>query len=141
MKKLSIGVIVAFLTVLVVGCGSDVVHVLPSKTGTWRSDNIAYTYYLNSVVDSTWSVVDNSTYTFEKGGAGTREDASGRHSFTWSVNADGDVATICTNSVTAQQCQAYLVVSSSKNAQTWKATIVGAVNGEWTEYVLSLTRI
>jgi hypothetical protein len=142
MKTLKIYSILVLLAAFAVGCGSGVEHILPQKDGTWISASIAMRSYVNSTLDSSWTVVDGSSYTFEKGGAVTKIDSSGTsRTLTWSVNPDGDIVELCSNSASSHDCQLYLVVNSSKNSQQWKATIVGAVNGEWTEQDLSLTRV
>lgn len=142
MKNLKVIAFVGLLAALVTGCMGGVERILPSKEGTWKSNSIAIRSYVNSTLDSSWTVTDGSTYTFEKGGAVSVLDSSGTSRvMTWSVNPDGDIVELCNNSASSHICQLYLVVSSSKNAQQWKATIVGSANGEWVEQDLSLTRV
>jgi hypothetical protein len=129
------------LAAFAVGCSTEVVRILPKQDGTWTSASIAMRSYVNSTLDSSWTITDGSTYTFEKGGSGTRVDVTGgSHVFTWSGNPDGDIITLCDATVSTLDCQNYLVVSSSKDLQKWKATIVGSANGEWMEQDLELVR-
>jgi hypothetical protein len=140
MKTMKLGLWMALLVAITMGCGK-VEQVLPAKDGKWLSNSVAYRSYVNSTLDSSWTVTNPTTYTFEKGGSGTTVDSSGvSQVFTWSVNPDGDNFSFCRNSTTGQDCQLMLVVVNEKNRQEYKATVVGTVNGEWTEYDLVLAR-
>lgn len=139
MKHLKITILLSLLLVLVVSCGK-VKNVLVSQDGKWLSSAVTTRSYVNSTLDSTWTTQNPTTYTFDKAGTVVVTPTTGSsQTLTWTVNQNQDIISLCVSSPT-YSCTEYLIVSSSKSEQQWKATIVGAVNGEWTEQDLTLTR-
>lgn len=142
MKKLNIFACLLVVTVLLVGCSTEVKRILPKQDGMWLSTSILVNSYVNSTLDSSYTITDGSTYTFDKNGTGTRVDAGGAsRNLTWGMNPSGEIIIICYPTVSSTGCADYLVISSTKNRQEWRVTTVGAVNGEWIEEFHVLTRI
>jgi hypothetical protein len=139
MKTLKACCLLLLLAMVVVGCGK-VENILPSKEGTWTSTSSVYRYYVNSALDSTFTDTDTYTFNFQKGGALTLTDVSGPHTLTWSVNPGGDIVTLCSNTIGSQDCEQYVVKSSSKDSQSWSSKTAGSANGEWVEHDLALAR-
>lgn len=140
MKTLKSTIIVALLALFVVGCGGTE-KILPKKDGTWRTTALTYSSFINSALDSTWTDTQVYTYVFDKTGSATLTDALGTTNVTWYVNPDGDLMTICQNTVGSQTCIQYLIQTSEKDLQRWKATILGAANGTYVEVDMSLERV
>ena len=142
MKKFNLFLTLGLLVALAAGCGTAVKSILPRQDGTWKTGTFTFRNYVNSSVDSTWTINPGDTYTFDKSGSGTRADSSGTsHVVVWSVNPEGDIVSLCYNTPSSQNCQLYYVVSSGSKEQKWKATINGAVNGTWQEQDWTLNRV
>ncbi|MEY3442736.1 MAG: hypothetical protein RLZZ519_1017 [Bacteroidota bacterium] len=142
MKNLKVFAFMILVAVVTVGCSTGLKKILPKQDGTWLSATIAFKSYVNSTLDSSYTIVDGSVYFFDKSGSGARVDNLGtERSLTWVVNPNGDIVNICYPTVSSVPCADYLVVSSSKNRQEWRVTTVGSANGEWTEQDFVLTRI
>jgi hypothetical protein len=139
MKTLKATFFIALLALIVVGCGG-VEKILPRQDGVWKTTLSEHRSYVNSTLDSTWTDTQIFTYTFDKSGAGTFVDAAGSHIVTWSSNPKGDIVTICQNTITSQNCEQFLVLSSAKDSQNWRSQTAGAVNGSYTEHEIKLAR-
>jgi hypothetical protein len=141
MKKLNLIAGLILLATVTVGCSKELKVLLPKAEGKWTSASILTKMYVNSTLDSSFTLTDGSTYTFEKTGAGTRVDGSGTsRNLTWVVNPKGDIVNICYPTVSTVPCADYFVLSSTKDRQEWRVTTAGGVNGEWMEQDYLLTR-
>lgn len=141
MKNLRFSILVLSLAMLAVGC-NKVEKILPKKDGLWNVTNLTSKTYFNNALISTQS--DNNpgmTYEFNKDETGTYKDATDTQNFTWSVNADNDVLTICqeVNSITI--CLDLDIIESSKDAQEWHFTDQQSGSSAWQESELTLERV
>lgn len=142
MKNINIIAALILLAVIAVGCSKELKVLLTKADGKWSSASILTKSYVNSTLDSSYTLVDGSTYTFDKSGSGTRVDAGGTsRNLTWVVNPNGDIVNICYPTVSVVPCADYFVLSSTKERQEWRVTTVGAQNGEWIEQDFVLTRL
>ena len=141
MKTLKASLFIVLLAVIAVGCGSGTDKILPKKGGTWKTTSIVIRSYVNSALISTTNDTRTYTYFFEKGGPGTFTDSAGTRTITWYVNPSGEVMTTCTNTVTTQVCDQYLILESQKDSQKWLQTINGVNNGDKTEREVTLARV
>ncbi len=139
MKTLSATLLFVALLLTMVGCGS-VEKILPKQGGKWNTVSTAYTRFVNNAADSSWVDSQVLSYVFDKTGSATLTENGGTHTITWYMNPDGDLMTICENTVSSQVCDQYLVLDSSKDSQRWKQTILGSANGSYIEKTVTLAR-
>lgn len=142
MKKfLSISAL-ALVCIIAVSCGK-VEKILPKKDGTWKSTSTTYRDFVNNTLDSTYTDTEASTMVFEKDGTGysytTNVDST--DAFTWTVNDDNDIVTICQDFLGASFCVAFDVIESSKDSQTWMTTFQSGTAGTYTESEATFTRV
>ena len=139
MKTLKGFLVIVAIVALAAGCSlGGIEKILPSKDGTWTSNSSVYRSYVNSVVDSTWTDATIYTYKFDKGGSVSISSTRGTETRTWL--GKNDIVTLCSNTISGQTCEDYLVKSSSSTNENWTHTTVGAANGLWVEHDLTLTR-
>ena len=139
MKTLSATLLLLAVLLTMVGCGG-VEKILPRQGGTWNTTSTAYTSYVNSQVDSSWVDTQVITYVFDKTGSATLTVNGGTRTVTWFVNPEGNLMTICENTVSTQVCDQYLVLDSAKDSQKWKLTTQSGTNGTYVEKTVTLAR-
>jgi hypothetical protein len=142
MKKLVSLLSLAAIVMVVASCG-NVEKILPKKDGTWESGTTTYREYVANTLDSTYTDNTVTTYTFQKDGTGTYSEngTTTVSNFTWSVNADGDIVTLCEDFLGGSSlCIAWDVQESSGKEQLWMATIQSGVSGTYTEVEATFTR-
>jgi hypothetical protein len=140
-KLLSISALV-LVCIIAVSCGK-VEKILPKQDGTWRSSSTTYREFVANALDTTYTETFNSTMVFEKDGTGYsyETNADSTDAFTWSVNDDNDVVTICQDFFGLQFCVPFEVLESSKDSQTWVATTESGTAGTYTESEATFTRV
>lgn len=114
----------AIVMVVAVSSCNKVEKILPKQDGTWTIKSQVSREYESDSLVSTDTETNVGTIFFDKEGTGTFTDADTTTAFTWSVNDDGDVVTICQSFAGINFCIDNTVVESSKDAQSWTSTQV-----------------
>lgn len=122
MKSIKLIASTLILTAALTSC-NKVEKILPKQDGTWTIKSQTTREYDNGTLVSTETETNAGTVFFDKEGTGSWTDADTTLPFTWTVNSDGDVVTICQSFLGIQFCIPNTVVESSKDAQSWTSVI------------------
>lgn len=139
-KALALAMLVALVAV---GC-SKVEKILPKKDGKWKQTSAKYDWYNNNTLDSSWTETATDSadvWEFLKDGVGNIISTDTTTAFTWSVNDDNDVVTICQSFSGLSFCVAMDVLESEKNKQVWFFSDKETGDSTWTETTSTMERV